>query len=119
MGRAAAAEVDLPALPAHILALPERLPEHPDAATQAYIAVIGALTPLPVTVELCGEWLWISGETKTVKEQLKAAGCRYSANKQLWYWRPADKPFRRRRGSQSTIEEIRTKYGSATVSFAH
>lgn len=32
-------------------------------------------------IELCGSWLWISGNTLEHKDALKAAGCRWSANK--------------------------------------
>ena len=40
--------------------------------------IIEALLKLDgLTVELCGCWLWISGNTKEHKEALKAAGCRF------------------------------------------
>lgn len=64
-----------------------------------------------LTVELCGSWLWISGETMQHKEALKAAGCRWSANKKMWYWRHAEDGARRSRGGHS-INRIRAKYGS-------
>lgn len=62
-------------------------------------------------VELCGRWLWIGGNTRAHKEALKAAGCRWSNNKKLWYWRHAEDSKRWHRGTR-TIGEIRTKYGS-------
>ena len=50
--------------------------------------ILAVLLGLPgLTVELCGSWLWISGETRQHKEALKAAGCRWSSNKKMWYWR--------------------------------
>lgn len=64
-------------------------------------------------VELCGSWLWIGGETKKHKEALKAAGCRWSRKKGLWYWHHAEDGSRRHRGSKS-MEEIRETYGSQT-----
>ena len=64
-----------------------------------------------ITVELCGVWLWISGDTRRHKDALKAEGCRWSANKGMWYWRHAENTSRRHRGT-STISQIRTKYGS-------
>ena len=36
-----------------------------------------------LTVELCGSWLWISGDTLQHKDKLRAAGCRWSANKKM------------------------------------
>lgn len=44
--------------------------------------ILAVLLGLPgLTVELCGSWLWISGETRQHKDALKAAGCRWSSNK--------------------------------------
>lgn len=64
-------------------------------------------------VELCGSWLWIGGNTKEHKEELKAAGCRWSRNKGLWYWRHAEDGARWHKGRKS-MEEIRDEYGSQT-----
>lgn len=62
-------------------------------------------------VELCGSWLWIGGNTKENKEQLKAAGCRWSSKKKLWYWRSEENAHFKRRGGKE-MSEIRAKYGS-------
>ena len=64
-----------------------------------------------LTVELCGSWLWIGGDTRQHKETLKAAGCRWSNNKKLWYWHHAEEGQKWRRG-KATMSDIRTKYGS-------
>ena len=64
-----------------------------------------------LTVELCGSWLWIGGDTQQHKETLKAAGCRWSNNKKLWYWHHAEEGRKWRRG-KATMSDIRTKYGS-------
>ena len=77
-----------------------------------FIRIIEALLRLDgIEVELCGCWLWISGDTFNHKDELKAAGCRWSSTKRLWYWRPAygSSPFHR---GDATIGEIRMKYGS-------
>ena len=34
-----------------------------------------------VEVELCGNWLWISGDTRQYKGRLKALGCRWARKK--------------------------------------
>ena len=64
-------------------------------------------------VELCGSWLWIGGNTREHKEELKAAGCRWSNNKKLWYWHHAEEGRRWHKGS-ATMNQIRNKYGSQT-----
>ena len=43
-----------------------------------------------VTVEESGSWLWISGDTRPHKEELKALGCRWSKKRSAWYWKPAN-----------------------------
>lgn len=79
-----------------------------------FIAVIDALMKLHgITVELCGCWLWISGDTRAVKEELKAAGCRWAPKKGMWYWRPAGQHTRK--GGGASMERIRAKYGSRTI----
>ena len=65
-----------------------------------------------LTVELCGSWLWIGGNTREHKEELKAAGCRWSHNKKLWYWRHPEDGCYRRGAKSKTMSEIRFKYGS-------
>ena len=64
-------------------------------------------------VELCGSWLWIGGNTREHKDELKAAGCRWSSNKKLWYWHHAEDGRRWHKGS-ATMNQIRNKYGSQT-----
>lgn len=62
-----------------------------------------------LNIELCGSWLWISGNTYQNRENLKAAGCQWSRSKKMWYWHPGD--YSKRRGGAS-METIRNKYGS-------
>ena len=80
--------------------------------------ILAMLFPLDgLTIELCGAWLWISGQTYAHKAELKAAGCRWSNNKKMWYWRheEAARPWHR---GTATMGEIRSKYGSAVFTKA-
>lgn len=80
--------------------------------------IIEALLNLDgLVVELCGSWLWISGQTMKHKDALKAAGCRWSPNKKMWYWRHEEEGRRWHKGNR-TIGEIRTKYGSQVFTAA-
>ena len=87
--------------------------EHQTTETpEEFRDIIEALLKLDgIEVELCGCWLWIGGNTKEYKDALKAAGCRWSSNKKLWYWHHAEDGSRWHKGKR-TIDEIRTKYGS-------
>lgn len=62
-------------------------------------------------IELCGSWLWIGGNTRANKDELKAAGCKWSKSKAKWYWHHAEAGARWYRG-KSSMAEIRSKYGS-------
>jgi len=66
-------------------------------------------------VELCGVWLWITGNTYAAKEQLKAFGCRFSGPKKAWYWRREEDGGRKWHRKGISLEEIRTKYGSVVL----
>lgn len=83
-------------------------------APEEFIAIIEKLLRLDgLEVELCGSWLWIGGNTREHKEALKAAGCRWSSSKKLWYWRHAEDGHRWHKGNK-TMSQIRNKYGSQT-----
>ncbi len=62
-------------------------------------------------VELCGSWLWITGDTYRYRAELKACGCRWSSSKKKWYWRPAESGYQGKHKAK-TMEEIRERYGS-------
>lgn len=81
-------------------------------APEEFIEIINHLVKMSgLIVELCGSWLWISGETMKNKEALKAAGCRWSSNKKMWYWHHVEDGAKWSRGKRS-MSEIRSKYGS-------
>ena len=88
-----------------------------EAVTVGYdadlFAALTAVIDLGLTIEVCGAWVWVSGDTKPHKDILKAAGYKWAMKKLMWFYRPADyKSFSR--GSFS-IDEIRSKHGSETV----
>lgn len=81
-----------------------------------FMAVLDKIAGLNLGVELCGQWLWIGGNTKQYKEVLKQAGCFWASKKKLWYWRPEEaKTYNR---NTKTIDQIRIKYGSKKVNVA-
>ena len=91
---------------------PEDMQKHETAAE--YITIIEKLMRIKgISVELCGSWLWISGDTRNVKDALKAAGCKWAAKKAMWYWHPGD--YRRKGHTAMPMSHIRTKYGSQLI----
>lgn len=65
-----------------------------------------------LTVELCGSWIWVGGNTKEHKDLLKELNFKFSANKQMWYYNQDG--FRKHSKKVLTIDEIRAMYGSKT-----
>jgi len=63
-----------------------------------------------VIVEVCGSWVWLSGNTREHKDAIKAAGFWWSSPKSMWYFRPADYKSYNRKSTE--MDTIRTKYGS-------
>lgn len=67
-----------------------------------------------VIVEVCGSWVWVSGETKPVKDLLKTAGFKFAMKKVAWYWHSGEyKHFAK--GKNYSLEEIRHIHGSQRV----
>lgn len=83
-------------------------------APEEFRDIIEALLRMPgIEVELCGSWLWLSGNTYEHKDELKALGCKWASAKKMWSWHHAEAGSRFYRGRR-TMGEIRTKYGSQT-----
>lgn len=79
---------------------------------EEFRAIVDALLKIEgIEVELCGAWLWISGDTYENRAALKACGCMWSRSKKRWYWRHGEDDCRWSRGKTS-MGDIRAKYGS-------
>ncbi len=84
---------------------------------EALNAAINAVIGLDgIKIEVCGAWVWLSGETKPHKDRIKAAGYRWARKKQTWYFRPAASKSRNR--GDWDMDEIRDKYGSTAINNA-
>ena len=78
---------------------------------EAYAAIIEALLHLKgLMIELCGSWLWVTGNTKEHRESLKQLGFKYSSNKQAWYYHEGE--YHKRGKSKKSMQDIRNMYGS-------
>ena len=81
--------------------------------SEEYRAVIELLIGLPgIIIEVVGNWIWVTGNTKPVKQQLKDAGLFFASKKVAWYYRSEEY---KTTGSKKTLDEIRAKYGSEQV----
>ncbi len=64
-----------------------------------------------IVIEVIGSWIWIDGDTKSIKDKLKDLGFKWARNKKLWFYGE----MKRRNPKEQDIEEIRGKYGSQFV----
>lgn len=76
-----------------------------------FIHIINVLTKLKdVEVEICGSWIWVSGNTREHKEVLKELKFRYAHKKQAWYYHT--EPYHKKSKRELTLDEIRDMFGS-------
>lgn len=61
-------------------------------------------------IEVCGRWIWITGDTYRNKSALKTLGCFFASKKRAWFWRSNDEKSTSRK--ELPLESIRLKYGS-------
>jgi curved DNA-binding protein CbpA len=66
-----------------------------------------------ITIEIIGSWIWITGNTRPVKEELKQKGFRFSHNKTAWYWYYGD--YHKFSKRQFSMDDIRAMWGSEEV----
>lgn len=64
-----------------------------------------------LTFETIGTWLWCMGNTKEHKEELKAAGFKFSGKQKRWYMPPAG--TKRSRAGKKTYAQIKEQYSVA------
>lgn len=84
--------------------------DYADELNDAILAVIN----LPnITLEVCGSWVWVSGDTKTHKEIFKTHQFKWAPKKKMWHFRPQD--WKSSSRGNMDMEKIRTKYGSQSV----
>jgi curved DNA-binding protein CbpA len=82
------------------------------AVDEAIRQAIDAIINLDgLDIEICGLWVWVGGNTRANKEEIKAASYKWASKKKKWYF--AGVSTRSRGGF--TMEEIRDLYGSRKV----
>jgi len=83
---------------------------------QEYSELIQQLMKIPnITIEVCGSWIWLAGDTKPVKELIKAVDTGekmkrgFSRKKKKWHFSP--KGYRKWGKRELSFEEIKNRYG--------
>lgn len=84
--------------------------------SEEYRQVLEHIIHLPnIIIELVGNWIWVTGNTFPVKSKLREAGLLFASKKVAWYYRAEEY---KTKGGKKTLDEIRRKYGSETITGA-
>ena len=80
----------------------------------AIVEKIKKVINLPgVVVEICGYWLWVTGDTIVHKEYLKENGLKFSFKKKAWYFHTMK--YYSKKGNGWSMNTIRNVWGSDVV----
>jgi len=90
--------------------------DRPDDVTDRFKDIIDQLIHMDgLEIEICGAFLWIGGNTKEHKDDLKAMGMRWASKKRRWFLAPQG--WRKRGRRELTMGEIRSSYGSQRIQY--
>ncbi|MEY8215542.1 MAG: J domain-containing protein [Colwellia sp.] len=64
-------------------------------------------------IEICGAWVWVSGNTIEHKEEIKAAGFKWAKVKKMWFFRPAN--YKSLGRGKWDMKKIRGQHGTQSV----
>lgn len=83
---------------------------------QAYSDIIDALMKYDLDIEIIGTWVWVAGNTYTIKDLLKELGFKWAKQKKMWYWHSGE--YTRKSRKKFEIFQIRAMHGSEKVKSA-
>ena len=64
-----------------------------------------------IIIEVVGSWIWLSGDTREIKEILKEIGFKWANKKKMWYYGE----MKGRNPKQKSMDDIKAKYGCQEV----
>lgn len=70
-----------------------------------------------IEIEIVGQWIWISGNTYSYKNELKEIGFKWASTKKQWYFHTDI--FRKKSHKTLSMDDIRNYYGSTKVNTMH
>jgi|SaaInlStandDraft_4_1057021.scaffolds.fasta_scaffold01991_7 hypothetical protein len=85
------------------------------AKEQAVVDMLQKISHLPVDIEVKGNWIWVSGDTKPVKDYLKELKFRWARGKKQWYWHDPQDGWKRSSKRRYSSTEISMMFGCETV----
>ena len=90
----------------------------PDDVTDRFKDIIDQLIHMEgLEIEVCGSFLWVGGNTRGHKDELKSMGFRWASKKKRWFLAPQG--WRKKGRRELTMGEIRSNYGSQRIDYKH
>lgn len=81
---------------------------------EQYQTAVNAIINLEgINIEICGGWIWVTGNTFPHKDIFKSNGFFFAHKKVAWYFRSPEYKVNNRK--KMTLEEIRHKYGTHQI----
>lgn len=88
----------------------ERYEKATNEAPHEFRDLIEKLIRIPnITIEIIGSFVWVSGDTKSNKDAIKALGFKWHAKKAMWYLSPPG--YKRKTRRNMSMDEIRDSFG--------
>lgn len=66
-----------------------------------------------IEILICGQWIWVSGNTYSYKKELKEIGFKWASQKKMWYWK--SEAYQKKSHKTLSMDEIRNYYGGTKV----
>lgn len=90
----------------------------PDDVTDRFKDIIENLIHMEgLEIEICGSFLWVGGNTREHKEELKDMRFRWASKKKRWFLAPQG--WRKKGHKELSMDEIRNNYGSQKIAYKH
>ena len=86
-------------------------------AEQYKNAINAIINLVGINIELCGGWIWVSGNTYQHKDIFRTNGFYFASAKKMWYFRSPEYATSNRK--KHTMDEIRHKYGTQKISTSY
>lgn len=79
----------------------------------AFRDILNQVIDLNINIEIIGSWIWVSGDTYSIKETLKRLGFNWINKRKMWAWHQEE--YTKKRNSNKSLDELRSYYGSELV----
>lgn len=87
-----------------------------DELSDTYTDIINALMKYSeINIEIIGTWIWVTGETYSIRKELGKGGLgfSYSKKKTAWYWHEGE--YKKHHKKTFSLDEIRTMHDSKII----